>query len=575
MSEHAARRRIETPPRKHRRGAAPRSGGWTGHAQPAVLRSDAPTVVLGRAQPAALRSDAPTVVLVRPSPVDAGPGVDGWQVSGTDMPRPPGVAPADRSDAARQRALAELAWLLPTLLMLSVGLIRIGWPALWADELATSGMASVSWSQTWQVLHHTDATLGAYYVLMHVWVSLVGGSDVMLRLPSVLAMAASAGLTARLGTRLASPRVGLLSGLVFAVLPTTSRYAQEARPYALVVLAAVLCSLALVRVLDEPRVGRLLTYALATALLGLLHAIALLLIPAHALVVLAVRRSVMPRWLVAAGVGMLPALPALYLGSHQTAQVAWIGAPTSSSITAYPATLLGTAIGAGMILALAMYAVSTRHPAVLYTCWAIIPAVGLLVASQLTALWLPRYLLFTAPAWALLAGTALGRTRLVRGATAVALVAAVGVTAQMSVRKPDGHLQATREAATLIAAQMKPGDGIVYSSHDSGATVYGTSDRVGRDLVAHYIPADRRPADLLQVVPQRTGGRVSAVECANVARCLRNVRRIWVLRLGHQSDPLQDLGGTKGAVVGTRYYVSQVWYPHGLTVALALPKPTG
>jgi mannosyltransferase len=267
---------------------------------------------------------------------------------------------------------------------------------------------------------------------------------------------------------------------------------------------------------------------------------------------------------------MLPALPALYLGRQQTAQVAWIGAPTSSSLAAYPATLLGSAIGAGMILALAMYAVSTRHPAVLYTCWAVVPVVGLLVASQLTALWLPRYLLFTTPAWALLAGTALGRTRLVRGVTAVALVAAVGVTAQMSVRKPDGHLQATREAAALIAAQMKPGDGIVYGSQDRAA-----SDRVGRDLVAHYIPADRRPADLLQVVPQRTGGRVSAVECTNVARCLRNVRRVWVLRLGHQSDPLQDLGGTKGVVVGSRYYVSQVWYPHGLTVALALPKPTG
>jgi mannosyltransferase len=521
-----------------------------------------------------LSSDAPTVVLPRPAPVDAAGGVDGWQVS-SDMPEPPRVAPADRSDAERQRALTELAWLLPTLLVLSIGLIRVGWPALWADELATWGMVTAPWSQTRQVLQHTDATLGAYYAIMHLWVSLLGASDVMLRLPSVLAMAASAGLTARLGTRLATPRVGLLSGLLFAVLPTTSRYAQEARPYALVVLVAVLCSLALVRVLDRPSLGRLLAYALATALLGLLHAIALLLIPAHALVVLAVRRSVMPRWLVAAGVGMLPVLPVLYLASRQTAQVAWIGPPTSSSLTAYPAMLLGSAVGAGMILALAMYAVSTRHPAVLYTSWAVVPVVGLFAASQLTALWLPRYLLFTTPAWALLAGTALGRTRLVRGATAVALVAAVGVTAQMSVRKPDGHLQATREAAALIEAQMKPGDAIVYSSTDSGATVYGTSDRVGRDLVAHYIPADRRPADVLQIVPQRTSGRVSAVECTNVASCLRNVQRIWVLRLGHQSDPLQDLGGTKGAVFRSRYYVSRVWYPQNLTVALALPKPTG
>ena len=236
------------------------------------------------------------MVRARAAPVDGAPGVDGWQVSSIDMPAPPRVARADHSDAVRRRALTELAWFLPTLLMLSIGLIRVGWPALWADELATWGMVTVPWSQMWQVLHHADATLGAYYAIMHVWVSLLGASDVMMRLPSVLALAAAAGLTARLGTRLASPRVGLLSGLLFTVLPTTSRYAQEARPYALVVFAAVLCSLALVRVLDRPGIGRLLAYALATGLLGLLHAIALLLIPAHALVVLAVRRSVMPRW---------------------------------------------------------------------------------------------------------------------------------------------------------------------------------------------------------------------------------------------------------------------------------------
>jgi len=522
-----------------------------------------------------LSTEAPTVLLPHLAPVDAARRFDGRQVGRADLPGPPGVAPADQSDAERQRALAQLAWLLPTLLTLSVGLIRIGWPALWADELATWGMATLPWTQAWQVLQHTDATLGGYYAIMHVWVSWVGGSDVLLRLPSALAMAASAGLIARLGTRVASPRVGLLSGLLFAVLPTTSRYAQEARPYALVVFAAVLCSLALVRVLERPRVGRLLAYALATALLGLLHAIALLLIPAHALVVIAARGSVLPRWLVAAGVGMLPALPVLYLGSRQTSQVAWIGPPTSSSLTAYPAALVGSAVGAGMILALAMYAVSTRPPAVLYTSWAVVPVVGLFLASQVTALWLPRYLLFTTPAWALLAGTALGRTRLVRGITGLALVAAVSVTAHVSVRKPDGHLQATREAAALISAQMKPGDGIVYSSDDSGEAVYGTSDRVGRDLVAHYIPADRRPADVLQVVPQRTTGRVRAVECTNVAKCLRNRQRVWVHRLGHQSDPLQNLGGAKGAVLNSRYYVSRVWYPRGLTVALALPKPTG
>jgi mannosyltransferase len=491
-------------------------------------------------------------------------------------PRHSSAPAADQPSATdAQRALAQLAWLLPTIVTAGLGLVRVGWPALWADELATWGMATVSWGRTWQVLQHTDATLGAYYGFMHVWVSALGDSDVLLRLPSVLAMAAAAGLTARIGTQLATPRVGLLSGLVFALLPTTSRYGQEARPYALVVFAAVLSTLVLLRWLDRPRGRTLAAYALATALLGLLHAIALLLVPAHALVVLAVRRPLVRRWLVAAGIGMVPALPVLYLGSQQTAQVSWIDTPSWSSLATLPVALLGTAVGAGMVLALAVSAVSTRHPAVIYTSWAVVPLVGLFLVSQLTALWLPRYLLFTTPALALLAGTALGRARLVRGLAGLAVLAAVCATAQVAIREPDGHLQGTREAAVLIAAQMRPGDAIVYSTSDTGAEVYGTSDRVGRDLVAHYIPADRRPADVLQTVPQRTAGRVTAVECTNVAACLRHRKRIWLQRLGHQSDPLQGLGGTKGSVLRNGYYVSAVWYPRGLTVALVLPKPTG
>lgn len=541
-------------PQKHRRSRASGSGGE--QVQAVAVGREAETEVLSPLVPPSPRSSPDTAI----------PG------TGTGVVAPAAV---QRHRDDRQRALAQLAWLMPTLVAGCLGLIRIGWPALWADELATWGMVTVPWGQAWSVLQHTDATLGAYYAVMHVWVSVLGDSDVMLRLPSVLAMAGAAGLTARIGTRLATPRVGLLSGLVFAVLPATSRYGQEARPYALVVFAAVLSTLALVHVLNNPRRRTLAAYALAVALLGLLHVIALLLLAAHALVVFAVRRSAIRRWLVAAGIGVLPALPVLYLGSQQTAQVSWIETPTSSSLTAFPATLLGTAVGAGMVLALAMFAVSTRYPTVLYASWAVTPLVCLFAVSQLTALWLPRYLLFTAPAWALLAGTALGRARLVRGIAGLVVVAAVGVTSQLTVREADGHLQATREAAALISARMKAGDAIVFSTRDGGAGVYGTSDRVGRDLVAHYIPADRRPADVLQVVPQRSAGRVTAVECTNVASCLRGRKRVWVQRLGHQTDPLQNLGGAKGTVLRNRYYVSAVWYPRGLTVALILPKPTG
>ena len=143
------------------------------------------------------------------------------------MPVPAAV---QRHQDDRQRALAQLAWLLPTLVAGCLGLIRVGWPALWADKLATWGMVTVPWRQAWPVLQHTDATLGAYYAVMHVWVSVLGDSDVMLRLPSVLAIGGRRRADGSDGTRLATPRVGLLSGLVFAVLPAASRYSPGGAP---------------------------------------------------------------------------------------------------------------------------------------------------------------------------------------------------------------------------------------------------------------------------------------------------------------------------------------------------------
>jgi mannosyltransferase len=111
---------------------------------------------------------------------------------------------------------------------------------------------------------NVDAEHGAYYLLMwpivHGAAALLGSpivdtfgtAEVVLRLPSLLVMTAAAAGVAALGRRLHSPRAGLLAGLVFAVLPEVSRYAQEGRSYAFVLACAVLASYLLVRALDEP-----------------------------------------------------------------------------------------------------------------------------------------------------------------------------------------------------------------------------------------------------------------------------------------------------------------------------------
>ncbi|SCE90803.1 Dolichyl-phosphate-mannose-protein mannosyltransferase [Micromonospora matsumotoense] len=184
-----------------------------------------------------------------------------------------------------------LVWAAPTLVTLAAGCYGISQAQPWRDELATWSAATRPVGDLFRLTRTIDASTGPYYLLLHAWTGLFGDSVVALRLPSVLAMAGAAGLTAVLGRRLFGAPAGLLAGLLFAVLPGTSRYAQEARPYALVTLFAVLATVLLVRALDRPGRLRGSFYAAAVAGLGLAHLLALSLLAAHAVVVLTTRAA--------------------------------------------------------------------------------------------------------------------------------------------------------------------------------------------------------------------------------------------------------------------------------------------
>ena len=131
-------------------------------------------------------------------------------------------------------------------------------------------------------VRNTDAVHGAYYLLMHL-VTERGQSELIARLPSALAAALTAGGIAVIGRRLVSARAGLLAGLIYALLPVVSRYAQEARSYAIVSALGVLATYLLLRALATTtvRVIWFAGYALSVAALGWLHLDAILLVGAH------------------------------------------------------------------------------------------------------------------------------------------------------------------------------------------------------------------------------------------------------------------------------------------------------
>jgi mannosyltransferase len=458
----------------------------------------------------------------------------------------------------------RLAWLIPALLMAAVGAARLDGPGLWTDEFATWGMTTVSWSDGLKVLRWVDAVIGPYYGLMKAWTEVFGDSDLSLRIPSVIAMTLAAAFTGAIGNRVYGLRVGVLAGAVFALLPASSRFAQEARPYAFAVLGATIATYALVRILQGGRWWWSFAYTGGIVLLGLAHLIALLLIAGHGWIVLARRRDRTLAWAAAALVGILPALPLLWYGYDQRSQVAWIG---SAVVTPqmFLETGFGTVAAAAAVGALILFALPLRYPSSIFTAWAALPLAALLVLEPYMPLLLPRYLAFTLPAIALLAATALSRPHLVFAVGAIAVLAALTYPAQVAIRGSAGHdNEATRELAALISDEYRPGDAIVYAEHD--ALVGG--GWLARDTIAHYVPVARRPFDLYMISPPRTDGILLAVECPGATCVGEPPPRLWVVRLGYLDDAVRGLGAGKEALLRTGYREQLTWRPTGFTVAL-------
>ncbi|HWB37358.1 MAG TPA: hypothetical protein VHA75_15175, partial [Rugosimonospora sp.] len=105
---------------------------------------------------------------------------------------PPG-GPGPRAHRWRDR-LARLYWAAPALVTLGLGLWDARRPALWADELATWGAVRLSWGELWRLLGNVDATVGPYYLGLKLWTGFAGTGNLALRLPSIVAMAATAAL---------------------------------------------------------------------------------------------------------------------------------------------------------------------------------------------------------------------------------------------------------------------------------------------------------------------------------------------------------------------------------------------
>jgi mannosyltransferase len=364
---------------------------------------------------------------------------------------------------------------------LLLGIWQISQLSYTQDEAATLSAVRRPFGSMMSVLGHIDAVHGAYYLIIHLVVK-IGTSETILRLPSVLAIAAAAWFTAAIGRELAEAWTGLACGLLFAVTPITTEYAHDARPFAMVTGLAVLTSYRFVIFVRTGKRQDAVWYGAALAACGFMNIFGMLLIAGHAATLVAspVRADRMRSFAYAAGAAILAVSPVALLAATEVRQVGWERRLGAIVVLALLATMIVLGIAARAVVRSSFRSPSAtlgRAPIIrLSAPWLILPVAILLVASQIpitsppggssgasaaAGIWEPRYLLFCLPGLVLLI---VGLISALRPRPAIVLTSVViaGAAAIQPLARPGTSSDDIRAVAALLQVQARQGDAVVF-----------------------------------------------------------------------------------------------------------------
>ena len=464
------------------------------------------------------------------------------------------VAPAllSRPAGARRGAVRAAAPVLLGLLAAAIAGVHVDRPAIWRDEAASITMAQRDWPAFLGTITHVDAVHALYYALLHLWFAVVPYSPLTLRLPSVVAIGATAAVLTVLGTRLAGLRAGIAAGAAAAVLPSLVWAVGEGRSYAMTALLASLSTLALLIALEQRKSRRrtVLAWVGYSALLALtttLFADAVLLGVAHLLTVLVVGDRKRIAGTVAIAAAAIAVSPLLVLAAQQTGQVDWImvfGSPPlwTDGIEQQWFRSVPVMIGWAAVLAVGVLVAVLRRRVPLQVLalalpWALLPPLALVAVSLVHApVYWPRYVTFTAPAVALLIGVAVAALPAPITAVALLLLAALAVPQVQADRLPRAKAESEMGlAARLVERSRSAADGpsgIVFGQYDA---IVGMTTRV--EEIA-YPAAFAGLADLTARVPLQRSTELFGEDLPTTAAVPRaaDLRTVWFL-LDLDSEP--------------------------------------
>ncbi|CAG7844336.1 hypothetical protein USB125703_00566 [Pseudoclavibacter triregionum] len=529
----------------------------------------------------------------------------------------PGAPARTRPADAFRAAIASPATLvgLAALLVTALGSWR---PSLWYGEAAVLSGARRGFGEMLAMLVQGPPSHALATACTWVWSRIAGESELLLRLPSAVAVGLAAAGVVVLGMKGANARAGVLAGILFAVMPRITGIGMDLEGFAWSIALAVWSTVALLWAvastardpivgLDMPRrlmppalrrsraaAGRRLAGRWAVCLgLAVLAAYAfptgglVLLVHPTALVLAGARRGALREWALAAipaALLLAPLVVGIALAGGLDFRAEFAGGP------AWQQTLGVIAPGAWGWLFVFPLVVATVRGLLrirsiidrfgttmleLSLAWIVLPTLALLLLHAAARLPLhPDYFAIIAPGVALFAGYGLATGPRATAVIAIVLACLCALPSYSLQRIPPGMYGADgRDAAAYVSARALPGEGLLLDGADPLTHP--------RQLLAAYPSAFEGLVDIGIAESAASSASLwdASVSGGVAGMRLDGIDRLWAIRPStdplRTDDPeLETMRSAGFAVVSTAEFRTQIVYELVRTDAFGL-EPDG
>jgi mannosyltransferase len=181
----------------------------------------------------------------------------------------------------------KLVYPVALLAVLSIWLLALRAP-LWLDETLAYWQVSGGFAKVWSRSALMPSSIGYLYTL---WAakSILGRSEIALRIPSLFALLAAVYFLFRSARELFGQEIGFLAAIFFAIQYSVVFAATDARPYACALLATNLSIFAFVRWMKYRQMRQAILFGAAAAGILYFHYLFGAILPAFAIYYFAIR----------------------------------------------------------------------------------------------------------------------------------------------------------------------------------------------------------------------------------------------------------------------------------------------